>query len=117
MIVITDGESQDMKGALATQLGNDLKSKNIFLYSISVSSEGASSDLKKVSEITGGRLYEPGDFQGLQSVFRQIDQLQQARQLTAQPQWLENVAPFAIAGLCLLALQIVSILGLRYTPL
>jgi Ca-activated chloride channel family protein len=117
MIVITDGESQDMKGALASQIGNDLKRKNIILYAISVRSEGASKDLKTIAEISGGRLYESGDLQGLQSVFRQIDQLQQARQPTAQPQWLENDAPFAIAGLFLLGLQLLSMLWLRYTPL
>jgi Ca-activated chloride channel family protein len=117
MIVITDGESQDIKGAEGTQIGQDLKAKNIVLYAISVRSEGASRDLGTICNMTGGKLYESGDFQGLQAVFKQIDLLQQARQPAAEPQWLENDKPFAIAGLCLLGMQLMAMLGLRYAPL
>lgn len=39
LIVLTDGETPDMEGALATQLGQKLKSKKIVLYGISVRSE------------------------------------------------------------------------------
>ena len=116
LIVLTDGETRDMEDALATQLGQKLKSKKIVLYGISVRSEGASRELKTACEITGGQLFESGDRPGLQSVFRQIDQLQRAQLASAQPQWLQHDRPFAMIGLALLALFLVTILGARFTP-
>jgi len=116
LIVLTDGETRDMQGALATQLGQKLKSKQIVLYGISVRSEGASRDLKTACEITGGQLFEAGDMPGLKSVFRRIDQLQKAQLASAQPQWLQHDRPFALIGLALLVMHQVTILGVRFTP-
>ncbi len=116
LIILTDGESTDMRGGLATQIGQDLKSKRIILYAISVRTEGAAEDLQTACRATGGQLFESDDVPGLQSVFRQIDQLQKAKLVSAQTQWLQYDRPFAIVGLILLGLQQLAGLGLRYTP-
>jgi Ca-activated chloride channel family protein len=116
MIVLTDGETRDMEGGLATQIGQTLKSKNIVLYAISVRAEGASEDLRTACQITGGQLFEAGDGPGLESVFDRIDRLQRTRLASAQTRWLQYDRPFALVGLALLALQQVVALGLRYTP-
>lgn len=116
MIVLTDGETRDMVGGLATEIGQTLKSKGIVMYGISVRSQGASEDFRTVCQITGGQLFESDDMPGLQSVFEQIDELQRTRLASAQTQWLQNDRPFAIAGLVLLALQQLAAFGLRYSP-
>lgn len=116
MIVLTDGETRDMEGGLATQIGRTLKSKNIVLYAISVRAEGASEDLRTACRITGGQLFEAGDGPGLQSVFDRIDRLQRTRLASAQTRWLQYDRPFALVGLALLTLQQLVALGLRYTP-
>lgn len=116
LIVLTDGETRDMEGALAAQIGQSLKDRDIVLYAISVRSEGASPDLRTACAITGGQMFESGDIPGLRAVFRQIDQLQKTKLAAAQSQWLDYDQPFAIAGLALLTVQIIASLGLRFTP-
>jgi Ca-activated chloride channel family protein len=116
LIVLTDGETSDLKGGKAAQIGQDLKSQKIIMYAISVRSEGASDDLQTACQITGGRLFESGDIPGLPAVFRQIDQLQRTKLAAAHTQWLEQDRPFALIGLALLAIYQVASLGFRYTP-
>jgi Ca-activated chloride channel family protein len=116
LIVLTDGETRDMEGGLATQIGQTLKSKNIVLYGISVRDEGASDDLRAACQVTSGELFEAGDEEGLRAVFRRIDQLQRTKQAAAQTRWLEFDRPFALVGLVLLGIQMLAAFGLRYTP-
>lgn len=116
LIVLTDGETPDLEGGLATQIGQKLKAKKIILYAISVRDQGASEDLRTACQVTGGQLYEAGDVPGLQSVFREIDQLQRTRLATGETRWLQYDRPFALIGLALLALQQLAALGLRYAP-
>ena len=104
LIVLTDGETPDLKGRLAQQIGQTLKSEKIILYAISVRTEGASEHLQTACQITGGQFYEAGDTPGLQAVFGQIDWLQRTELVAAQTQWLQHDRPFALAGLILLGL-------------
>ena len=116
LIVLTDGETRDLRGELGQQVGQSLKDRKIILYAISVTANTHSEDLRNTCRLTGGELFESGDIPGLQSVFRKIDELQRAKLASAQTQWLERDRPFALLGLALLALQMLSIVGLRYTP-
>ncbi len=116
LIVLTDGETSDLEGPLATQVGQMLKSKNIILYAVSVRTGPPLDDLRTVCEATGGQAFESGDVPALQAVFRQIDRLQKAKLVSSQTQWLQFDRPFALAGLGLLAFQLLAALGLRYTP-
>ena len=116
MIVLTDGETRDMEGALAVELGQELRANDIVLYAISVRAEGASDDLRTACDLTGGQLFESGDIPDLQEVFRNIDQLQPTQLEAAQPRWLRFDYPFALAGLSLLALSLIAACGVRYTP-
>lgn len=116
VIVITDGESSDLEGGLATQVGQALKAQKILVYGISVRNEPAAEDLRTVCQITGGQLFESGDSAALRAVFRKIDQLQRAKLVSAQTQWLEFNQPFAITGLILLSMTLLAAFGLRFTP-
>ena len=116
MIVLTDGETPDMADGRAVEIGQALKAKQIVLYAISVRAEGASNELQTACEISGGRLFESGDQQGLHAVFQDIDRLQPVQLSSAQPRWLDYNRPIALVGLGLLALLQLANLGLRYTP-
>ena len=116
VILLTDGESSDLEGGLATQVGQLLKSKKILVYGISVRTEPPSEDLRTVCQITGGQLFESGDTVALRAVFRKIDQLQRAKLVSTQAQWLEHFRPFAVLGLVVLAAFSCAAFGLRFTP-
>lgn len=116
LIVLTDGETRDLEGELGVQVGQMLKSKKIVLYAISVRAQPASGDLQAVCQMTEGKMFDSDDAPGLEAVFRKIDQLQKAKLVSAQSQWLEHDGPFALIGLVLLGLQQLASLGLRYTP-
>ncbi len=116
VIVLTDGESPDLEGGAAAQIGQTLRSKRILVYGVSVRSQPPSEDLRTVCLATGGQVFESGDAPALRAVFRKIDSLQRAKLVSAQPQWLEWFRPFAWAGLLVLALQQLALLGLRFTP-
>ena len=116
LIVLSDGESADLEGDLATQVGQTLKSKKIIVHSISVRTQAPLEGMRRVSQVTGGQMFESGDSAGLREVFRQIDQLQRAKLVSAQTQWLEEFRLIALVGLALLVLQQIAALGLRFTP-
>lgn len=116
LIVLSDGESDDLLGDLATQVGQTLKSKRIIVHSISVRTQTPLEGMKRVSQITGGQMFEAGDSAAFREVFRQIDQLQRAKLVSAQTQWLEYFRPIALVGLALLILQQLAAFGLRFTP-
>lgn len=116
IILLTDGESQDLQNGKAAEIGRELKAKNIVVYMISVRNEPPFEELRVVTQATGGETFESGDTATLRSVFRRIDQLQRAKLISAQTQWVEFFPPFALAGLILLGLQLVVSFGLRFTP-
>lgn len=116
LIVLSDGESSDLEGDLATQVGQTLKSKKIIVHSISVRTQAPLEGMRRVSQITGGQMFEAGDSVAFREVFRQIDQLQRAKLVSAQTQWLEYFRPIALAGLALLVLQQLAAFGLRFAP-
>lgn len=116
IIVLTDGESADLEKGAATEIGQQMKAKKILVYAISIRNAAASEDLRTLCQTTGGQCFESGDSQTLSAVFRQIDQLQRAKLVSSQPQWLEFYRPFAILGLVFLGLQQLAAFGLRFTP-
>jgi Ca-activated chloride channel homolog len=116
LIVLTDGESPDLKNGQAEIIARELKSKNIVVYMISIRNEAPPEELRIVSQITGGEIFESGDMPALRNVFQRIDRLQRAKLVAAQTTWLEYFTPFAMAGLAALVLQQLAAFGLRFTP-
>jgi hypothetical protein len=52
----------------------------------------------------------------LKEVFHRIDAMKPARLKPSTPEPADFFWPFAMAGLGLLGVQVVSVLGVRYTP-
>lgn len=116
IILLTDGESPDLHDGKAAVIARTLKDRKIVVYIISIRNEPPASELRVVTEITGGELFESGSGPALHAVFRQIDQLQRAKLVTAQTEWLDFYQPFALAGIVVLAMQQLCAFGLRFTP-
>ena len=70
--------------------------------------------LQRIADETGGKYFRAKDKEGLQNIYRQIDQMEKSKiELTSYKRHLELFLPFVLAAVCLLFLEIV----LRFTLL
>ena len=79
--------------------------------------EGAPQDETfTIANLTGGQAFAAGDPAALREVFLRIDAMKPARLKPSVAEPADFFGPFAIAGLGMLSLQMLGLLGLRYTP-
>ena len=70
--------------------------------------------LQKIANETGGRYFRAKDKEGLQNIYKQIDQLEKSKvEVMSYKRHEEKFLPFALAALAFLFLEIL----LRYTIL
>jgi Ca-activated chloride channel family protein len=115
-VLISDGESQDLGGGAAETLGLELVNDNIALFYIHVADGAPQDEVFRIASRTGGQAFAAGDPSALREVFKRIDAMKPARLQPTQAEPTDFFQPFALAGLGLLGLQLLSMLGLRYTP-
>jgi Ca-activated chloride channel family protein len=116
VILISDGESADLLGGAAEEIANTLAADRITVFYIHVAEGQPQPEAAMIASRTGGAAFAAGDPQALATVFRSIDQMRPAKVQPAAPLSVDHFRPFALAGLALVGLQVVSFLGLRYTP-
>jgi Ca-activated chloride channel family protein len=116
LIVMTDGESEDLDNGQAAIIARELKKQNIVTYMISIRNGTPPETLRQVAQITGGEIFESGDLPALRAVFQRIDKLERAKLAASQTTWLEYYQPFAAAGFGLLLLHLAASFWLRFTP-
>jgi len=115
IILVTDGMSSDLYGGRDSEIARQLQDDNIIVYMISVS-ETINPQMYTITGITGGEAFQVGDPSGLKSVFKHIDQMQKSRFREGTPASMDYFGPVALAGLIILGIQILALLGFRYTP-
>jgi len=115
VILITDGESYDLREAEA-DLTRDFKAANITVFCIIVASFDPQEEIVNICRKTGGEAFRADDDSALPAVFAKIDQMKQAKLTPTFVETVDYFEPFALAGLALAGLWAVSLLGLRYTP-
>ena len=116
IVLFSDGDSFDLRDGNDLKIAQSLKDNNIRLYGIHVA-EGAPSDaVAVIASLTGGEIFAAGDPAALDTVFKRIDEMQQApiKRLTPDP--VDFFHPFALAGLSVSALWLLTLFGFRYTP-
>jgi Ca-activated chloride channel family protein len=116
VVLISDGESADLGGGAAEELGNALSADRITVYYIHVADGQPQNETFTIASLTGGQAFAAGDPAALREVFQHIDQMQPTRLQPGTPEFTDFIWPLALAGLGLLGLQIVGAFGLRYTP-
>ena len=116
IVLISDGWSSDLSGGRATELAQDLRRDNIVVYAIHVASGNVPDPIVDITGITGGEVFNPGDVDGLETVFRRIDEMQETRLEKVAAETTDNFKPFCWGGLALIGVGIVGLFGIRYTP-
>jgi Ca-activated chloride channel homolog len=116
VVLISDGESSDLGGGAAEELGNALGADRITVYYIHVAEGQPQNETFTIASLTGGQAFAAGDPTALREVFKHIDQMQPAKLRPGTPEYADFLWPIALAGLSFLGLQVVSAFGLRYTP-
>lgn len=116
IILVSDGSSADLNGGRAEQVAAELREDDIIVYAVHVADNPPPGDLYTVVGGTGGEVYSAGDPAALEAVFKHIDSMQKARLKRSTPSAKDHFWPLAAAGLGLVLAQLISLLGLRYTP-
>jgi len=116
IVLISDGQSYDLNGGVAGKIGAELAQENITLFYIHVAEGSPQDEVHTIASMTGGQAFAAGDPAALHEVFQKIDAMKPARfePISAEP--ADFFWPFALSGLGLLGVQMLSVLGLRYTP-
>lgn len=115
IILISDGMSADLRGQ-GDKIANELSAANIVLYYIHVAAGQPQQEVYHIASRTGGEAFIAGDPASLKAVFERIDSMRPAKLKPEAPVPADYFRPFALAGLSLLGLQLVSLFGLRFTP-
>lgn len=116
IVLISDGESQDLGGGNARRVGEDLAAAEVTLYAIHIGEDSPPAQLYEVVRPTAGQVFAANDASALGQIFAHIDAMEPARLEPSGAEPLPHERPFVLAGLALLALHLACALGLRYTP-
>ena len=116
IILVSDGNSFDLNPPNDELLAKKLVDDNITVYAVHVSNTSLPPELATITTLTGGEKFNPGDKDGLRACFRKIDQMQETKLKPAYAVRQDFFWPFAILGMILLAMSLLTSFGLRYTP-
>lgn len=116
VILISDGQSFDLHGGQAEEIGHQLYSDGIVVYYIHVAEGQPQEETFTIASLTGGQAFSAGDPAALKEVFQRIDRMQSAKMKPAAPQAVDDYRPFALAGMVFGGAHLLCLFGLRYTP-
>jgi Ca-activated chloride channel family protein len=116
IILVSDGESFDLGGGVAGQIGRDLVANHITLFYIHVAEGQPQEETATMATMSGGQAFAADNPVALADVFHRIDAMKPARLKPVAPVPVDFFWPFTVTALGCLLLQTVSVLGLRFTP-
>jgi Ca-activated chloride channel family protein len=116
IILITDGEGEDIGGGREREVIAKLKRHKIVVFAIALNDEGFTPGLEDIANETGGQAFKALTPQTLKVVFDRIDQMQKVEIRETKPEVIDYFQPFLLPALILLAAQVVVLFGLRFTP-
>ena len=116
IVLFTDGESFDLSDGKDVEIANSLKANGIKVYDVHVAEGGIPDSVSVIASITGGEVFQAGDPESLKAIFARIDEMQKAPLKRVTPDPIDFFQPFAIAGLSLGGLYLLTLFGLRHTP-
>jgi len=116
IILLTDGSSSDLGGGRDAEIATMLRDDGIVVYVISVNSSAVNQQMHTIADITGGKAFSAGEAAALDAVFGHIDSMQKGRFKESALLSMDYFRPIALAGLIILSLQLMALLGIRYSP-
>lgn len=116
IVLVTDGYSSDLSGGADEEIARELLRDGITCYAINIGDSQAPDEIVRITSMTGGEAFNPGDPRGLEHVFASIDKMQKTRMEKTTAEASDNFMPWAVAGLALLLALLLAFFGLRYTP-
>jgi Ca-activated chloride channel family protein len=116
IILITDGEGEDIGGGREREVIAKLKRNNIVVFAIALNDQGFTPGLENIARETGGRIFKALTPQTLRIVFDRIDAMKKVEIRSTEPEVIDYLDPFLAPALVVLAIQILSMFGLRFTP-
>jgi Ca-activated chloride channel family protein len=116
VILITDGESNDIKPPKDSALIADLQAKGVRVFAILMTDKAVEPALIGIARSTGGEAFNAVTPEALQAVFRQIDEMKKVVVLQKQAKAADAYDPFFVPALALLICAVLALFGLRYNP-
>jgi len=116
IILITDGEGEDIGGGREREVITKLKRHNIVVFAIALNDESFSPALETIARETGGEAFKALTPQTLKVVFDRIDQMKKVEIRETKPETIDFLDPFLPPAMILFAAQLLVLFGLRFTP-
>lgn len=116
IILVSDGASFDLGDGKEEIIGKSLRDDNIVVYSIHIGQGITPPEVSTITNITGGKSFNPQDVQSLEGVFHRIDKMEVAELKQTYAEVLDWFGPFCIAGASFVGMALLSLLIFRYTP-
>jgi Ca-activated chloride channel family protein len=115
VLLVTDGFSYDLPGN-DQDIARELNADGVSVFCIIVGGFEPQAEVVNICRLTGGEAFRADDPDALPAVFKKIDTMKQAKLTPTMVETVDYYEPFALAGLALLVLGTLCLLGLRYTP-
>jgi Ca-activated chloride channel family protein len=116
IILITDGEGEDIGGGREREVIEKLKRHKIVVFAIAMNDEGFTPGLENIANETGGQAFKAVTPEALKVVFDRIDQMKKVEIRETRPETIDFFEPFLLPALIVLAVQVLVLFGLRFTP-
>ncbi|TSA32538.1 MAG: VWA domain-containing protein [Opitutales bacterium] len=116
IILLTDGESSDIKPPLDVPIIADLQAKHIAVFAILMTDLPVEPALIGIARSSGGGSFNAVTPEALNTVFKRIDEMKKVVVLEKKPQATDYYDPFFIPALGFLLCAVFALFGLRFTP-
>lgn len=116
IILITDGESSDIKPPKDAAIIAELQAKHITVFGILMTEDPIEPALVGICRASGGEVFNAVTPEALQAVFKRIDEMKKVVVLEKKARAVDYFDPFFLPAIGLLAFSLLTLFGLRFTP-
>jgi len=118
IILITDGFGEKDPGRVAALL-DTFRKERITCFGVFINDGGTPPSIERLCTDSGGAFFQVKDIhggEGLDKVFRHIDQMNKVKIEVTNPGAADHRGPIVLPALILLAVHLLALFGLRFTP-
>ncbi len=116
IVLLTDGYSYDLSNGNDIAIGQKLLDAGIQVFCIHIDTSAPPPEVSTIASMTGGQIFAAGEPAALQAVFQRIDEMKRARLEKVSAETQDHFRPWTQVGGGILAVWMISLFGLRYTP-